>query len=123
MAGSLIKIDEEIVSSAVSSVTLGASDWNSSYDVYKVIHSNVTGTVDDTHLRIDTDSTTLSFRVTVSGTPDTTSNYDRADKQLLSNTTFANSSNTNQNDVNLVIPSTVDSGNTYTVIAEFQKIY
>ena len=33
------------------------------------------------------------------------------------------SSNTNQNDVNLVIPSTVDSGNTYTVIAEFQKIY
>ena len=33
------------------------------------------------------------------------------------------SSNSNQNDVNLVIPSTVDSGNTYTVIAEFQKIY
>ena len=33
------------------------------------------------------------------------------------------SSNTNQNDVNLVIPSTVDDGNTYTVIAEFQKIY
>ena len=33
------------------------------------------------------------------------------------------SSNTNQNDVNLVIPSAVDDGNTYTVIAEFQKIY
>ena len=33
------------------------------------------------------------------------------------------SSNTNQNDVNLVIPSTVDNKNTYTVIAEFQKIY
>ena len=34
MAGSLIKIDEEIVSSAVSSVTLGGTDWDSSYDVY-----------------------------------------------------------------------------------------
>jgi len=33
------------------------------------------------------------------------------------------SSNTNENDVNLVIPSAVDSGNTYTVIAEFLKIY
>ena len=33
------------------------------------------------------------------------------------------SSNSNQNDVNLVIPSAVDDGNTYTVIAEFQKIY
>ena len=33
------------------------------------------------------------------------------------------SSNSNQNDVNLVIPSTVDNKNTYTVIAEFQKIY
>ena len=32
-------------------------------------------------------------------------------------------SNTNQNDVNLVIPSTVYSGNTYAVIAEFQKVY
>jgi hypothetical protein len=33
------------------------------------------------------------------------------------------SSNSNQNDINLVVPSAADSGNTYTVIAEFQKIY
>ena len=33
------------------------------------------------------------------------------------------SSNSNQSDVNFVIPSTADSGNMYTVIAEFQKIY
>ena len=33
------------------------------------------------------------------------------------------SSNTNQNDIHVVIPSTVDSGNTFSIIAEFQKIY
>ena len=33
------------------------------------------------------------------------------------------SSNSNENDINLVVPSAADSGNTYTVIAEFQKIY
>tara|TARA_Y100001937_G_scaffold4558_1_gene6016 strand:- start:761 stop:1186 length:426 start_codon:yes stop_codon:yes gene_type:complete len=33
------------------------------------------------------------------------------------------SSNSNENDINLVVPAAADSGNTYTVIAEFQKIY
>ena len=33
------------------------------------------------------------------------------------------SNNTNQSDVNLVVPSTADSGNMYTVIAEFKKLY
>ena len=33
------------------------------------------------------------------------------------------SSNSNQSDVNLVVPSTADAGNMYTVVAEFQKIY
>ena len=33
------------------------------------------------------------------------------------------SSNSNENDINLVIHGAADSGNTYTVIAEFQKIY
>ena len=33
------------------------------------------------------------------------------------------SSNSNQSDVNFVVPSTADSGNMYTIIAEFQKIY
>ena len=44
MAGSLIKIDEEIVSSAVASVTLTGID--STYDVYMVKMNNVSvGTV------------------------------------------------------------------------------
>jgi len=33
------------------------------------------------------------------------------------------SSNTNESDVNFVVPGAADSGNMYTVIAEFQKIY
>ena len=33
------------------------------------------------------------------------------------------SSNSNQSDVNLVVPSTADAGNMYTVIAEFKKLY
>ena len=33
------------------------------------------------------------------------------------------SSNSNENDINLIVPAAADSGNTYTVIAEFQKIY
>ena len=89
MAGSLIKIDEEIVSSAVASVTLGGASWDSSYNVYKVIHSNVTGTVDDTHLR-------LRVLKASDSSPDTSSNYDEAAKLLRADTTFSNSSSTNQ---------------------------
>ena len=33
------------------------------------------------------------------------------------------SNNTNESDVNLVVPSTADAGNIYTIIAEFSKIY
>ena len=33
------------------------------------------------------------------------------------------SSNSNENDIQVVIPSTADSGNTFSIIAEFQKIY
>ena len=33
------------------------------------------------------------------------------------------SSNTNESDVNLVVQGAADSGNMYTIIAEFQKIY
>lgn len=89
MSGALIKIDEVILSGAVSSVTLGASNWNSSFNVYKVIHNNVTGTVDDTHLR-------MRFLKASDSSPDTSSNYDEAAKLLRSDTTFSDSRSTNQ---------------------------
>jgi len=86
MAGSLIKIDEEIVTSAVASVTLGGSDWDSSYDVYLVQFSNLKPTTDNVLNRV---------RILVSSSADTTSNYDFANKGLRSDSAFNNNSNTN----------------------------
>ena len=71
MAGSLIKITETTVSSAVASVTLTGID--STYDVYKFVFNNVTGTADNNN---------LALRVTESGTPNTSANYDVAFKEL-----------------------------------------
>ena len=88
--GSLVKIDEEIVSSAVASVTLTGID--STYDVYMVRLNNVLP---------DTDATSLFSRVTIGGTADTTANYDRASKGLRSNTTFSDFSATNDNEFDL----------------------
>jgi hypothetical protein len=90
MAGSLIKIDEEIVTSAVASVTLTGID--STYDVYMVRLNNV---------QPDTDIVTLETRFTVSGTPDTSANYDEAFKTLRANTTFNNAFDTNGTGINL----------------------
>jgi len=87
MSGSLIKIDEEIVTSAVASVTLGGTDWDSSYDVYMVNLNNVIA---------DTDSVNLQLRFTASSTPQTTANYDRAYKPLRAATAFGASYGTNQ---------------------------
>ena len=82
MAGSLIKIDEEIVTSAVASVELGGVKWDSSYDVYKVVVSNVV---------TDTDTQPLIFRhLDTSNNPIITANYDVAFKVLRTDTTYEN---------------------------------
>lgn len=81
---SLIKIDEEIVTSAVASVTLTGID--STYDVYMVKVNNV---APDVANRI------LYMRVTEGGTANTTANYDYAYKGLRADTSFANLSGTN----------------------------
>ena len=82
MSGSLIKIDEEIITSAVASVTLGGANWDSSYDVYKVVVSNVV---------TDTDTQALIFRhLDTSNNPITSANYDVAFKVLRTDTTFEN---------------------------------
>jgi len=85
MAGSLIKINEAIVTSATPSVTL--TGINSTYDVYMVKVNNVAP---------DGANRQLYMRVTKSGTADITANYDWAYKGLRTDTTFSNISNTNQ---------------------------
>ena len=89
MSGSLIKIDEEIVTSAVASVTLTGID--STYDVYMIRINNVTGT---------TEPNAINIRFTVGGTADTSANYDWAHKVLRTGAVFQNQSNTNQTAIN-----------------------
>ena len=91
MAGSLIKIDEEIVTSAVASVTLTGID--STYDVYQLLIKNVIPETDNLG--------DLKLRVTESGTPNSTANYDWAYKVLWNNGAFFNQQNTNQGELDL----------------------
>jgi len=84
MSGSLIKIDEEIVTSAVASVSLLGID--STYDVYQLVISNYQSASNQS----------IAMRVTESGTPNSTANYDEASKYLKSSSAFSNFSNTNQ---------------------------
>ncbi len=84
MAGKLVQVATTTITSAVASVTLTGID---SDDVYMLAISNVLPTTDTSNLRM---------RLTVSGTPDTTANYDRANKTLRTNSTFINNSATNE---------------------------
>lgn len=72
MAGALIKLDEVIISSTVSNVTLGGIKWDSSYDIYKLIISNV--------ISSETTSGRLILTKDVGGTQTdvTTAEYDYA---------------------------------------------
>jgi len=83
MAGQLIQVATNTVTTPVSSVTLTGID---SDDVYMVSYNNVTPT---------TNGDRVDFRVTVSGTADTTANYDFAEKFLSVGGGFFNGYNTN----------------------------
>lgn len=85
MSGSLIKITETTVSSAVASVSLTGID--STYDVYVVKFNDVAPASDNTN---------LSLRFTESGTANTTANYDVA-FQLMKTASNTNSAYTNVN--------------------------
>jgi hypothetical protein len=86
MAGSLIKIDEQIVTSAVSSVTLSGID--STYDVYMLQVNNCDFSV----------GASLSLRVVKASdsSVDSTANYDSAFKGIRTISSFSNISSTNQ---------------------------
>lgn len=85
MSGSLIKIDEEIVTSAVASVTLGVANWDSSYDVYMVKFNNVSPSTAEQ----------MKARFLESGTENSTANYDYAAKHFRTSGAFENLSATN----------------------------
>ena len=83
MAGSLIKIDEEIVTSAVGTVTLTGID--STYDVYMVTMNNV----------IQTTGSVYVMRVQVGGTDQTGSHYVKVGKKLSASSAFSNVADNN----------------------------
>jgi len=89
MAGQLIQVATNTVSSPVSSVTLTGID---SDDVYMVAYNNLT---------TDTDDNRVSLRFTHSGTPQTSTNYDVANKKLKTNTAFENRTLTNADYIRL----------------------
>jgi len=117
MANSLIKVDEFTISSPVASVILGGGSSGSSllnasidstYDVYMVVVSNASNTVSDEY---------FYQRVTVSGTPDISANYDLAGKQLNADVTFINQANTNETAVQAYIGMGQDNGETPNLVS------
>jgi len=84
MAGKLVQVATNTVSSAVSSITLTGID---SDDVYMLAVSGIVGSA----------SMNGDLRVTTSGTADTSANYDYATKGLRNDgSAFTNFSSTNQ---------------------------
>ena len=81
--GKLVQVATNTVTSPVASVTLTGIDSN---DVYMVTINNA---------NVSADGGNITPRVTVSGTADSTANYDIAGKQLRADTTFGNSYNSN----------------------------
>ena len=72
MSGSLVKITEANISSGDATFDIGGSAWDSSYDVYKIVLSNI-------QLTDTSDSARINCRVLKSdNSADTTSNYDYA---------------------------------------------
>lgn len=86
MAGSLVLLHTQ-TASASSSIDLGGNTyWDNSYDVYVYQYINV-------HTSVD--GATLNHRFLVSGTADTSSNYDSAEVLLTSGSAFAYEGRTN----------------------------
>lgn len=83
MAGKLVQVDSETITSATSSLYLSGITTD---DVYMV-------TVND--LFVTTDNTTLYIRVGSGGTADTTANYDGAQKTLYTAGSFINNAYSN----------------------------
>ena len=84
MSGSLIKINEAIADNSSNKLTVTGID--STYDVYMVKQTGIT---------IANANELTHFRVTKSGTDDTTSNYDYASVQLSGDRAFTDVSQTN----------------------------
>jgi len=94
MAGSVILLDS-VTASSSATVTLGTTDWDSSYNVYMVTLESVAPATDAAYLR-------MRFTKTTDNSVDDSSNYDRATKELRADTTYGDSATQNQNGFNFI---------------------
>ncbi len=88
MAGSLILLDS-VTASSSATVTLGTTDWDSSYDVYMVVLNDVVPATDDVDVY-------MRFTKASDNSVDSSSNYDWAYKTLKTYSAFEDDSDTNQ---------------------------
>lgn len=107
MAGKLVQVATNTVTSAVASVTLTGID---SDDVYMVAVNNCIPA---------TDNVSVYMRITKSGTPDSTANYDYAYKDLKAYAVFSNNASTNQAQLNFGNTGTGGSEGVNTIIYLF----
>lgn len=98
MAGKIVKVMTNTVTSAVSTVSL--TGINSDH-VYMIAYNNLTPA---------TDNRSISLRVTKSGSADTTSNYDYAYKVLNSSSSFGNGSFQNDTEFQYPIGDAIGTG-------------
>ena len=98
MSGALVKLDETNVTSPTASVTLGAGNWDTGYNVYVVYISNVKVSTDDA----------ISMRILTGGTAQTGGNYQDTKVYFKSDASFADLASTGNTQID--ITATIDSG-------------
>ena len=92
---SLTKVDEFTISSGVSSVIIGGGSSGSSSENFAIDNSYNVYLLQYSNLFMSNDGGSTRIRFTVSGSADSSSNYDNARQNLYSNQSPYNGANTN----------------------------
>ena len=95
MSGSLIKVDEFTVSSGVSSIIIGGGSSGSSSENFAIDNTYNVYMLQYHNLFMSNDGSSTRIRFTVSGSGDSSSNYDNARVNLYPNQSFYDGSNQN----------------------------
>ena len=95
MAGSLTKVDEFTISSGVSSVIIGGGSSGSSSENFAIDNTYDVYLLQYTNMFMSNDGSSTRIRFTVSGSPDTSSNYDNARQTFYTNQSIYDGANQN----------------------------
>ena len=95
MAGSLTKVDEFTISSGVSSVIIGGGSSGSSSENFAIDNTYNVYLLQYNNMFMSNDGASTRIRFTVSGSPDTSSNYDNARQNFYTNQAIYDGANQN----------------------------